>query len=105
MAQRIEVKTPVLAAAAGVIGSLKGTAGDASAAAAAAQDGAASFGGEPVGADFSDACAMGIRAVDELERTIGELSQNVAMAALGYLNTDEGVVPISALTKLGGFKP
>lgn len=105
MAQRIEVQTPVLAAAAGVIGGLAGTAGEARSAAASAQDGAGSFGGEPAGGAFSDACAMGIRAVEELEATVGELSQNVAMAALGYLNTDLGVIPIDQLTLLGGFKP
>jgi hypothetical protein len=105
MGQRIQVQTPVLAAAAGVIGSLQDTAAEGRAAARSAHEGTASFGGEPAGAMFSDACAMGVRAIDEIDRTVGALSHNVAMAALGYLNTDEGVIPMSALTKFGGFKP
>jgi hypothetical protein len=102
---RIQVQTPLLAAAAGVIGSLADRAGGAHADAAAAEASAAAFGGEPSGAAFEHACLDGMRAVAELQSTIQQLSQNVGMAALGYLNTDVGVIPISALEKLGGFKP
>ena len=102
---RIQVQTPLLAAAAGVIGSLADRAGDAHDDAAAAEASAPAFGGEPAGAAFEHACLDGMRAATELQSTIEQLSQNVAMAALGYLNTDQGVIPITALEKLGGFKP
>jgi uncharacterized protein YukE len=101
----IQVQTPALAAAAGVIGSLKGATADARSDTSSAQAGAASFGGEPAGAAFDTACADALKAIDELEDTIGQLANNVAMAALGYLNTDLGVIPIDALHKLGGFNP
>jgi uncharacterized protein YukE len=105
MTQRIQVQTPVLAAAAGVIGSLADRAGDAHADAAAAEASAAAFGGEPAGAAFEHACLDGMRAVAELQSTIHQLSTNVGMAALGYLNTDLGVIPISALQRVSRFKP
>jgi len=47
-------------------------------------------------------CVEAERAVGELGQTVDELSRNVAMAALGYLTTDQGVIPISALP---GFRP
>jgi hypothetical protein len=105
MTQRIQVQTPVLAAAAGVIGSLADRAGAAHDDAASAEASATAFGGEPAGAAFSHACLDGMRAAAEIQSTVQELSTNVGMAALGYLNTDLGVIPIDALQKMGGFKP
>ena len=99
------MQTPVLAAAAGVIGSLAGRAGDAHADAAAAEGAATAFGGEPAGGAFIHACLEGMKAAAELQSTVQQLSTNIGMAALGYLNTDVGVIPLSALEGMGGYKP
>lgn len=40
-------------------------------------------------------------AADALEETVGQLADNVAMASL---DTDVGVIPIDALSPLGGFR-
>jgi hypothetical protein len=99
---RFKVQTPELAAAAPVINSAATHAGSAQTAAtsAAGQEGA--FGGEPIGAVFADMCGRAQGATSELEQTAQTLARNVAMAALGYLNTDRGIV---AMYRLPGFKP
>jgi hypothetical protein len=99
---QFKVQTPELAAAAPVINSAATHAGSAQRAAtsAAGQEGA--FGGEPIGAVFADMCGRAQGATSELEQTAQSLARNVAMAALGYLNTDRGIV---AMYRLPGFKP
>jgi hypothetical protein len=102
---RIQVQTPELALAASVIGSLGATAQQARQEVAAAQGEAAGFGGEPIGAAFLSMCSRATQAVAQIQQATDGLAQNVAMASVGYLNTDQGVVPISALKTFGGFTP
>lgn len=99
---QFKVQTPQLAAAAPVINSAGSQAGSAmtTATTAAGQEGA--FGGEPIGAVFAEMCGRAQGATSELEQTAQSLARNVAMAALGYLNTDRGIVP---MFRLPGFKP
>lgn len=103
---RIQVQTPELALASNVIGNLGASVQDAqSAVSSASSEGGGAFGGEAVGETFLSMCAEAERAVGELGQTVDELSRNVAMAAVGYLNTDLGVIPIDRLTLFGGYKP
>jgi hypothetical protein len=96
------VHTPSLAAAAVTIGATAGAADSAHQAAASAAAQAGAFGGEPITGAFLAMCSRAQQATAELEATVGGLSRNVAAAAVGYLVTDQGVVPIKALP---GFKP
>jgi hypothetical protein len=96
------VQTPALAAAAVMIGGTGSAAGTANRAAASAAGQAGAFGGEPITSAFLGMCSRAQQATAELETTVGALSQNVAAAAVGYLVTDRGVVPIKHLM---GFKP
>ncbi len=98
----IQVQTPELALAASVIGRLGGSTHSAEGEVASALGEGGAFGGEPVGDAFLSMCVQAQRAVAELGQTVDELSRNVAMAALGYLNTDQGVIPIAGLP---GFRP
>lgn len=98
---QIRVQTPELAVAASVIGGTARSAEAAHAAAASARGDEAAFGGEPIGATFASMCENASQATAELAHTIDSLSRNVAAASLGYLTTDQGVVPIKALP---GFK-
>lgn len=93
-----------LASAAPVIGTAARAAGSARnlAASVAGQEGA--FGSEPIGAVFADMCGRAQAASGELEQAAEALSRNVAMASVGYLNTDRGVVSMYALMSYG-FKP
>jgi hypothetical protein len=95
------VHTPALAAAALAISATAGNVGDAKSAAQSAAGSAGSFGGEPIGAAFIDMCARARGAADELQTTMESLSRNVAAASVGYLVTDQGIVPTKALP---GFK-
>lgn len=96
------VHTPALAAAAIVINASSHSVGDARSAAASAAGQAGAFGGEPIGGAYEAMCARAQTAMQELESTIQSLGRNTAAAAVGYLVTDHGVVPISGLP---GFKP
>lgn len=89
------VHTPVLAAAALIIEAGARSAGDARSAAASAAGQAGAFGGEPIGGAYGAMCARAQAAVQELETTMHALSANVAAAAVGYLVTDQGVIPIT----------
>jgi uncharacterized protein YukE len=95
------VHTPALAAAALAISANAGTVGSAKSAAASAAGSAGSFGGEPIGAAFSDMCSRAQEAMEALETTMQSLSHNVAAASVGYLVTDQGVVPTKMMP---GFK-
>lgn len=97
-----KVQTPQLAAAAPVINSAATFAGSAQKAASAAAGQEGAFGGEPIGAVFAEMCGHAKGATAELEQTAQSLARNVALAALGYLNTDRGIV---AMYRLPGFKP
>jgi len=99
---QFKVQTPELAAAAPVINSAASHAGSAQKAASAATGQEAAFGGEPIGAVFAEMCGRAQGATSELEHTAQSLARNVAIAALGYLNTDRGIV---AMYRLPGFKP
>ena len=96
------VHTPALAAAALAISGNAGTVGEAKSAAQSAAGAAGAFGGEPIGGAFIDMCTRGQTAMDQLQTTMESLSRNVAAASVGYLVTDQGIVPTKALP---GFKP
>jgi hypothetical protein len=95
------VHTPALAAAALAISGNARNVGDARSAAASAAGSAGSFGGEPIQASFTDMCTRAQDAAQALETTMQSLSHNVAAASVGYLVTDQGIVPTNALP---GFK-
>jgi acetylornithine deacetylase/succinyl-diaminopimelate desuccinylase-like protein len=98
----IDVVVDTLAEGAAVIGRaadrvsgartvLTGVSGDASA-----------FGGELPQGPFSEMCAAAEQAVEELASTTAQLAHAVGAASVGYLTTDEGVIPIASLK---GFAP
>ena len=89
------VHTPVLGAAALIINGAADTVGEAHSAATSAAGQAGAFEGEPIGAAFESMCARAQAATTELQTTMQTLSQNVAAAAMGYLVTDQGVIPIT----------
>jgi hypothetical protein len=95
------VHTPALAAAALAISANAYRVGDAKTAAQSASGAAGSFGGEPIGGAFIDMCTRAQDAMDALQTTMDSLSRNVAAASVGYLVTDQGVVPTKMLP---GFK-
>ncbi|HEY3728698.1 MAG TPA: hypothetical protein VGL51_16090 [Solirubrobacteraceae bacterium] len=95
------VKTPALAAAAVTIDATTGSIRSAQSAVSSASGQAGAFGGEPIGAAFDAMCGRAQAATGELEQTMQELSRNVAAASVGYLVTDQGIVPTDALP---GFK-
>lgn len=47
-------------------------------------------------------CARAQTAMEEIERTVHQLAANVAAAAVGYIVTDRGIVPVKDLF---GAKP
>ena len=96
------VHTPALAAAALAISANANSVGDANSAAQSASGAAGSFGGEPIGAAFIDMCIRAQEATQALQTTMQSLSHNVAAASVGYLVTDQGIVPTKALP---GFTP
>lgn len=98
---QIKVQTPELALAASAIGSTSADVQSAQSSIGSAQAEAGAFGGEPIGAAFLNMCSQASRATAEYGQVVSELSQNVAMAALGYVNTDEGVIPVSSLGEAG----
>ncbi len=98
----IKVVTPALAAASVQIANTAASAGSARAAATAAAGQAGAFGGEPIGAIFMDMCSRAETAMSEIETTVGSLSTNVGAAAIGYLVTDQGIIPEA---RLMGFRP
>jgi hypothetical protein len=95
------VHTPALAAAALAISGNAGSVGEAKSAAQSAAGSAGSFGGEPIGGAFINMCTRAQSAMDELQTTMESLSRNVAAASVGYLVTDQGIVPTKDLP---GFK-
>jgi uncharacterized protein YukE len=97
MGREIRVQTPELGVAATAITSVAGELGEAQGAVRSAQGQAGSFGGGPVAAAFSNVCSQAARAAGEYESTATQLADNVAAAALGYVNTDEGVIPVKLL--------
>ncbi len=101
MPQQIKVQTPELALAAAGIGRLSKEIGSAKSAITSAQGQSGAFGGEPIGATFLTMCSQASRAAEEYGQTIADLSRNVAMASLGYVTTDEGVIPVSVLASPG----
>lgn len=96
------VQTPALAAAALQVGASAATVGSARSAAASASGQAGAFGGEPIEAAYLAMCSRAQTAMGEIEATIHQLAGNVAAAAVGYLVTDRGVVPVGDLF---GAKP
>jgi uncharacterized protein YukE len=96
------VNTPELAAAAVQINGSAATVGSARSAAASASGQAGAFGGEPIEAAFIGMCNRALSAMQEIETTIHQLSGNVAAAAVGYIVTDQGIVPVKDLF---GAKP
>lgn len=97
MAQQIKVQTPELALAAGAIGKLKSEIEGAQTAINSARGQVGAFGGDPVASAFSDMCGQASQAAAEFGETVSQLANNVAMASLGYVTTDEGVIPVSLL--------
>lgn len=97
----LTVNTPALAAAALAISANATSVGDAQSAAQSASAAFGAFGGEPIGAAFLDMCTRAQTATGALQTTMESLSRNVAAASVGYLVTDQGVVPTKALP---GFK-
>jgi hypothetical protein len=98
---KIQVETPELAAASALIGQLSSEIQDAQSAVSSAEGAAGAFGGEPIGAAFEAMCGQASRALSAYDGTIKALSRNVGMASLGYVSTDEGVIPVSKLGKEG----
>jgi Excreted virulence factor EspC, type VII ESX diderm len=98
---KIEVQTPELAVAAAVIGQLSGEIADAQSAVSSAQGAAGAFGDEPIAGAFAAMCGQATNALAEYDQTITSLSHNVAAASLGYVSTDEGVIPVKVLGKEG----
>jgi len=96
------VQTPALAAAALRIHASADTVGSALSAAVSASGQAGAFGGEPIEAAYIAMCARAQTAMQEIEATIHDLAGNVAAAAVGYIVTDQGVVPVKDLF---GAKP
>ena len=93
----IRVQTPELAVAATAITSVAGELGEAGGAVRSAQGQAAACGSGPVAAALSNVCAQAAQATAEYQSTVSQLADNVAAAALGYVNTDEGVIPVKLL--------
>jgi len=98
-----KVLTPTLAAAAGMVDSTAGYVNSAGTAVSPGQAGA--FGSEPIGAAFSAMCERVQQVTDELEQTVGELSRNLMMASMGYLQTDQGILSLTMLHQFGGITP
>jgi Excreted virulence factor EspC, type VII ESX diderm len=98
---KIDVQTPELAVAASAIGRLSGEIGEAESAVSSAQGSAGAFGDEPIAGAFSAMCGQAASALGEYDQTLTTLSQNVAKASLGYVTTDEGVIPVKWLGKEG----
>lgn len=94
--------TPALAAGAIQIDVSAATVGSARSAAASASGQAGAFGGEPIEAAYIAMCSRAQTAMEEIETTIHQLSGNVAAAAVGYIVTDQGIVPVKDLF---GAKP
>jgi hypothetical protein len=94
---QIQVTTPELAVAAVAIGRLGSDLGEARAAISAAQGEVGAFGDEPIGSAFAQMCERASQATAEFDQTTSQLSHNVAMASLGYVTTDEGVIPVRTL--------
>jgi Excreted virulence factor EspC, type VII ESX diderm len=91
------VNPQALASAASTIHATASSVSQATSAAASAQGQAGAFGGEPIGGAFEAMCARAQTATQELDTTMQSLARNVGAAAIGYLVTDQGIVPISAL--------
>jgi hypothetical protein len=96
------VHTPALAAAALTIQATAGSVNEARTQAASAAGQAGGFGSEPIAGAFSAMCTRAQMATQELEDTMNSLSRNVAAASVGYLVTDQGIVPTHDLL---GFRP
>lgn len=93
--QTIAVESSVLGAAAGRIAQAGSRIRDGQSAVRRAAG--TSFGGEPIEAAFSSMCARALSALGEISDTLDQLATNTAAAAEGYISTDHGVMPSSAL--------
>jgi hypothetical protein len=98
---KIQVETPELAFAAAAIGQLSGDIEGAASAVSSAQGAAGAFGDEPIAGAFSAMCGQASEAITEYGETITALARNVGMASLGYVSTDEGVIPVKYLGEKG----
>lgn len=94
---RIEVQTPELAVASAALTRLGADLGDARNAVSAAQGQVGAFGDEPIAGAFGAMCGAATSAITEYEQTMSSLALNVANAAVGYVTTDEGVIPVKTL--------
>jgi phage-related minor tail protein len=97
MAQ-INVVAPELALGAQAIGRQSSEIAAAKSAIGTAEGEAGAFGGEPIAAAFTTMCSNASDSLEQYGDVLTQLSQNVALAALGYVNTDEGVIPVTTLS-------
>lgn len=97
------VLTPTLEKASVMIDRTTGHVSSAGAAVSPGQ--AAAFGSEPIGAAFGAMCGRVQQVTGEIEQTVGQLSTNVMMASIGYLQTDQGILSLAMLHEFGGIKP
>jgi hypothetical protein len=94
----LQVCSDTLTQSAGVIARVAQELYAANAALRTAAEAAGAFGGEVPQGPFADVCAEGRDALDQIWQTTTELSQTVAAAGMGYVTTDEGVVPADMLS-------
>lgn len=95
---QIKVVAPELALGAQAIGRQSSEIAAAKSEIGSAESEAGAFGDEPIAAAFTAMCSNASDSLDQYGDVLTQLSQNVAMAALGYVNTDEGVIPVSTLS-------
>jgi uncharacterized protein YukE len=98
---QIQVQTPELAVAAAAIARLSSEIDEARSAITSAQGQAGAFGGEAIGAAFESMCGAAASATAQYGDTLSQLSQNVGRASMGYVTTDEGVIPVGVLGREG----
>lgn len=101
MVPQFQVQTPELALAAAGIGRVAAEVQAAGRAVRSAESEAGAFGGEPIGSAFLSMCGAASRAAGEYGQATDALARNVAMASLGYVTTDEGIIPTKLLGSAG----
>lgn len=101
---QIQVQTPELAVAAAVIGKLGSDFDAARSAISAAQGEGGAFGDEPIAGAFESMCSRALQATGEFDQTLSSLSRNVGAASMGYVTTDEGVIPVKTLWPQDGAR-
>lgn len=102
---QFSVATEQLALAAPVIGAAADHAHAGQQDLATAAGNQPAFGSELIGGPFAEMCSRAQQAIGEIEQTAGSLAANVAAAGLGYLVTDQGIVPTRALHTFSGRQP